>query len=87
MPITVKNEEVEQLAREAAKVGRTSLTEAIRRALEAHLLRLKGRVTATDVAEELMTISSRCAALPDQDTRPEEDILGYDARGLLPHGH
>ena len=44
MPITVKNEEVEQLAREAAKVGRTSLTEAIRRrglvALKEHFERL-----------------------------------------------
>ena len=87
MAITIKNVEVEELAREAAKLGGTSLTEAIRQSLEARLLKLKGRVTATDTAEELMTISRRCAALPDQDARSEEEILGYNARGgLLPHG-
>lgn len=28
-------------------------------------------------------ISERCAALPDLDTRPTDEILGYDERGLL----
>jgi hypothetical protein len=34
-----------------------------------------------DLAEELMRIGRHCASLPDLDTRPADDILGYDDRG------
>lgn len=35
---------------------------------------------------EMLAIMERCAALPDIDTRPESEILGYNAQGLLTHG-
>ncbi|NJO14940.1 MAG: type II toxin-antitoxin system VapB family antitoxin [Thioploca sp.] len=35
---------------------------------------------------EMLAIAERCAALPDIDTRPESEILGYNAQGLLTHG-
>lgn len=31
---------------------------------------------------ELRAISSRCAALPDHDTRGPEEIVGFDEHGL-----
>jgi hypothetical protein len=34
------------------------------------------------LTEELRAISSRCAALPDHDTRGPEEIIGFDERGL-----
>lgn len=35
-----------------------------------------------DLSAELDAIALRCAALPVLDERPEEEILGYDERGL-----
>jgi len=87
MPITLKNQAVEALAREAANLGGTTLTEAIRQSLEIRLVQLKGQRTAPDTAAALIEISYRCAALPDVDVRSEEEILGYDDAGLIPHGH
>ena len=34
------------------------------------------------LADRLMAIGQRCAALPVLDTRPEEDILGYNTYGF-----
>jgi antitoxin VapB len=34
------------------------------------------------LADELLAIGKRCAALPDQDVRTADEILGYDAHGL-----
>ena len=35
-----------------------------------------------DLAEELLAIGKRCAALPLLDKRSAEQILGYNAQGL-----
>ena len=34
------------------------------------------------LAEEILEIGRRCAALPDADRRRPEEILGYDKHGL-----
>ena len=34
------------------------------------------------LADEILEIGKRCAALPDLDTRTAEEILGYDQHGL-----
>jgi antitoxin VapB len=34
------------------------------------------------LAAEILEIGARCAALPDLDVRPADEILGYDAHGL-----
>ena len=31
---------------------------------------------------EILEIGQRCAALPDLDARPPDEILGYDRHGL-----
>ena len=77
--ISIRNSEVERLARElAGRTGKT-MTDAI---LDA-LIR-----TRADDAEQagrragiLRSIAAACAAAPDLDTRSPDEILGYDEAG------
>jgi hypothetical protein len=84
MSVTIKSARVERLVREVARMTEESLTEAIGCAMEERLKRLHGRKAVVDRSEALMAISRRCAALPDLDPRPEEEILGYGEDGA-PH--
>jgi antitoxin VapB len=81
MGMSIKNPKAEQLAREVAQLSGESLTQAIIRALEERLERLKGRRFATTLTEEILRISQRCSALPDLDQRRPDEILGYDVKG------
>lgn len=40
-------------------------------------------MTASKLAEELLEIGRRCAALPDRDHRGADEILGYNESGGL----
>jgi antitoxin VapB len=82
MALSIRNPRAEKLARQIAAESGESLTEVIIHALEDRLQRLKGRLTAADVAEEIIKISLRCRALPDRDRRSADEILDYDERGL-----
>lgn len=86
MPITLKNQEVEQLAREVARLGQTTLTDAIGTALKAWMVQNRGRRQVPVLRESLLEISARCASLPDCDGRSADEILGYDERGTTGHG-
>jgi len=83
MALNIRNPRAEQLAREIASICGENLTQATIRALEQRLESLRGRRVATDQLQEIMKISERCSALPDQDKRTPEEILGYDQRGTL----
>jgi antitoxin VapB len=79
MALSIRNPEVERLARRLAEANGTNLTEAI---LDA--LRQRERAAAQNaepLATRLLELSRRCAALPDLDRRPADAILGYDAMG------
>ena len=82
MAISIRNPKAEELAREVAAESGENLTQAIIHALEERLVRLKGRKTTEDLAEEIMAISERCSALPQLDDRTPEEILGYDSKGV-----
>jgi antitoxin VapB len=82
MAFSIRNPRADKLARQVAAESGESLTEAIIHALEERLQRLKGRRRTAEVAEEIMSISRRCRALPDIDQRSADEILGYDERGL-----
>ena len=82
MALSIRNPKAERLARELAAESRETITQAITHALEERLERLRGRSTATDLAEEILRISKRCSALPDEDQRSADDILGYDSAGV-----
>ena len=73
MPISIKNEETEQLE---------SITEVIKKSLQDRLQRVRGRRHARRLPEEVADILQRMDALPTLDDRREDEILGYDEYGL-----
>jgi antitoxin VapB len=83
MALNIKNPTTEKLAREVAAQTGEGLTEAIQHALEERLERLKGRRSAPDLFETLLSISRRCKSLPDLDVRSADEILGYDEAGAF----
>jgi antitoxin VapB len=82
MALSIRNQKTERLARELAAESGETITQAITHALEEKLERLRGRSTATDLMEEILKISKRCSAIPDQDQRSADEILGYDSAGV-----
>jgi len=82
MALSIKNSETERLARQVAKETGESLTEAIQRSLKERLQRLRQRSQGRIMTEKLEDILRRVDALPTLDTRPEDEILGYDDHGI-----
>ncbi|MGC8490644.1 MAG: type II toxin-antitoxin system VapB family antitoxin [Syntrophobacteraceae bacterium] len=82
MALSIRNPKAEKLAREVAAESGVNITEAIIQALEEQLIRLKGRRSTTEIADEIMKISIRCRSLPEIDRRGADEILGYDDTGV-----
>jgi antitoxin VapB len=82
MPITIDDDETEELARRLA--ARTGLTvgEALRAVLRERLADLEAAPEPRRLVDVLDEIALRCAALPTLDDRSEDEILGYDENGL-----
>ena len=78
MPISIKNEETEQLARELAKETGETITEVIKKALQDRLQRVRGRRHIKRLPEQVADILRRMDELPTLDRRPEDEILGYN---------
>jgi antitoxin VapB len=81
MALSIKDPEVDALARELASRTGKSITESLRMALRDRLEQERAKVRGDDLVEALMEIGRRCAALPLLDDRPPDEIL-YDERGL-----
>jgi antitoxin VapB len=82
MALSIRNTKAEKLARKLASESGENMTQAITRALEERLQRLRGLSTAIDLAEEIMKIGKRCSEIPDRDRRPPDEILGYGLTGV-----
>ena len=82
MALSIKNTEVDRLARELAQLTNESLTEAVLRALRERLQREQRRRHGQDLFEEVRRIQQRIARLPVRDARPADEIIGYDEQGL-----
>ncbi len=82
MALSIKNAETERLARQIARETGESLTEAIQQALKERFERLSQRRRGRIMTEKLEDILRRIDALPTLDTRPEDEILGYDSQGI-----
>jgi antitoxin VapB len=82
MPLIIEDIATERIARELAEATGETIEEAVRVAAEERLQRLRRHRSDWGLAEEIMEIGRRCAALPDLDTRSAEEILGYDESGL-----
>jgi antitoxin VapB len=82
--MNVKDRETQRLALQIAKVTGESFTEAIRRSLQERLqrLRLRRNSRARIMRDQIDEILRRVDALPELDSRTEDEILGYDDRGL-----
>jgi antitoxin VapB len=85
MALSIKNKEVEALARALARISKKPLTIAVRDSLARELERQKIIAAATPntgMAERLMAIGREVAAMPVLDDRTPDEILGYDENGL-----
>jgi antitoxin VapB len=82
MPLSIKNDVTERLARQVARVTGESLTEAIQKALEERLDRLNRGRKSQILSSQLGEILRRVDELPILDPRAADEILGYDEHGL-----
>lgn len=83
MPLNIKDPEADRLARAvAARTGET-LTQAVIVALRERLEREERRLDDAELlVEEILAIGRHSAALPIRDSRPADEILGYDEYGI-----
>jgi antitoxin VapB len=82
MALNIKDAATEKSVRELAAATGETVTTAVRRAAEERLERVRRDHTARRLADDILEIGRRCAALPDLDTRTADEILGYDEWGL-----
>lgn len=80
MTLTIADQESLALARELARLRRTSMSEAVTSALREAVQRSRG--PARPRRARLDEISRHCASLPVLDDRSEEEILGYGPGGM-----
>lgn len=85
MSLTIDHPEADRLARELAAATGESVTDTVLKALDERLRRTRGAAGRDDLADEIMAICRRCAALPTLDNRSPEEIIGYDEQGLTDH--
>lgn len=82
MALNIRNQEAERLAAELARQTGETKTEAVTKALRDRLARVRRDRSKRRLADELEEIARHCAGLPLLDTRSDDEILGYDERGL-----
>jgi len=82
MPLSIKNNKAENLARKVADETGESITEAIQKSLEERLARLKSQRRTPALAGQIDDLLRRVDALPTLDQRSPDQILGYDENGL-----
>lgn len=82
MALSIKNSEVDRLARELSEITGESITEAIAQALKERLERETGKPKGKQLREEIERIQNRIDRLSRLDDRSDEEILGYDKHGL-----
>ena len=82
MALNIRNRRTEELAEALARLTGETKTEAVTRALDDRLERVRRERSGRSLAGELDDIALHCASLPVLDEREPEEILGYDENGL-----
>ncbi|MGD0642082.1 MAG: type II toxin-antitoxin system VapB family antitoxin [Roseiarcus sp.] len=82
MHLNIKNDVAHELAAELSKLTGESLTSAVTAALRERLDRERRRRGRSAVADRLMAMGKRYAALPDGAFASADEVLGYDENGL-----
>ncbi|MBM3759320.1 MAG: PSK operon transcription factor [Acidobacteria bacterium] len=82
MPISIKNEATEELARKLADLTGKSLTNTIHDSLQKEYDTVISERSGKASVDELMEIARRCANRPSLTNLTADEILGYDEFGL-----
>ena len=82
MPLNIRSKQAEELAGALAKLTGETKTEAVTQALRERIERVRRARAKRGLADELDSIAMHCAALPVQDPRSADEILGLDERGI-----
>ena len=82
MALSIKNPDVDQMARELAEITGESLTDAIANALKERLEREAGKRNRNRFREDIHRIQQRISRLDHQIKLSDEDIIGYDEAGI-----
>ena len=82
MPISIKNDKTELLARKLAELTGETLTDAIGSALAERYERVRQARSGRSLAGELNSIALRCANRPLISRMSADEILGYDEAGI-----
>ena len=81
MALSIKTDEADRLARELAGLTHESLTDAVTIALRERLERVQ-RERRRDLEGRLRRLIDEYQALEVQDSRTDDEIIGYDEHGL-----
>jgi antitoxin VapB len=82
MALNIRNSEAERLANAVATITGETKTEAVTIALKERLETLKRHRSRKRLADELDEIARHCASLPVLDKRSNDEIIGYDDKGM-----
>lgn len=82
MALNIRNRNTEALAESLARLTGETKTQAVTKALQDRLDRVRRQRSGRSLAQELDDIALHCASLPVLDNRSVEEIVGYDERGL-----
>jgi antitoxin VapB len=82
MALSIKDPEIERLARSLAQLTGENITTATKRAIEERLRRFGGQSRKAALLEDMAEIRRRWSEMPVVDGRTPEEILGYDEHGL-----
>jgi antitoxin VapB len=82
VPLSIRNSEVERLARALSRLTGEGLTQTILQALRERHQRVRAARREQRLVEDLTEIARRAASLPKRDRRSPDEIIGYDEHGL-----
>jgi len=82
MALNIRNRQAEELAVALARLTGETKTQAVTRALQDRLERLRRHRSGRSLAAELDDLALHCASLPILDDRSSEEILGYNDTGI-----
>ena len=82
MALNIRNRQAEDLAEALVRLTGETKTQAVTRALQDRLERIRRHRSGRSLAAELDDLALHCASLPVLDDRNPEEILGYDESGF-----
>jgi antitoxin VapB len=82
LPLNIKDERTYRLVRRLAALTGENMTEAVRNAVRDRLKRQEVNRAGRPLDARLREIAHHCASLPIRRRRAEDDILGYNERGM-----